>query len=383
MARAPFVFFRRGQIYYAQLWNPERGCYGTAHSTRKRDRNEATAVVLGWARDGIPVARKSSRSSSPLAAEWLREFWTEASPYVLGKKARGESISTLYLKNNNSFVRRFFAPRFPSQRLNAITTADLENWVLSLFDEGIAPRTINSALQAVAIGFREAKRLQIIMSNPAEGIRQLKETTRERGILTIEEAQRLFAVAWKDERARVASLLASATGLRLGEVRGLQFDALELEASGEGILHVRRNWQDTEGGSVSPKCGSFGTIPLPCSVGLALMSLQKANTFGGPFVFFGNDPEFPVSAKIIRDGLYEAMAVIGIDEAHRIERYIGFHSWRAFANSNLRRRVSDSNLRHVTRHKQASMTERYDRLLDSDLVAVREAQGDLVGSFLS
>jgi integrase len=381
MARAPFVFFARGPVLYAQLWNADEGRYGTAHSTRTSDKNEATAVVLRWVRDGFPVKQKSpgARSSSPLAGAWLEAFWTESSSYVVGKKARGDSISKLYIKNSSSFVRRFFSPRLGTFRLYRITTADLETWVLGLYNEGIAPRTVNCALQAISVGFREATRLGIIRTNPAMGVRHVKETQKERGILTLDEAKRLFEVDWTDKRAKTASLLAAATGLRLGEIRGLQVDDIEFDESGACSIHVRNNWQDVEGGLVKPKYGSYGEVPVPKVVGVALRELIAANPFHGPFVFFGDRPTRPVAKHKVEDGLTAALAKIGIDDDARKARGICFHSWRAFLNSQLRRRVTDANLRKVTRHKQPSMTDRYDRLLPEDLQAVRAAQEDLMG----
>jgi site-specific recombinase XerC len=188
----------------------------------------------------MPAANRkaASRSSSIVSGPWLESFWSDSSAYIMGKRARGDSISALYIKNNTSVVRRFYSPELGTQPLGRITTANFEAWVLGLYQQGLGPRTVNSTLQAVSVGFREAARIGMIKANPAAGVRPVKENPAVRGILTLEEAKSLFAIEWTDNRARTASFLAAATGMRLGEIRGLLIEDLGLDDAGADVVNV-------------------------------------------------------------------------------------------------------------------------------------------------
>jgi integrase len=380
MALAPFTLFKRGSVYYAQLLDRETGRYGTAHSTKKSNKNEAKYVAIEWMHDGIPVKTKGPdmQSSSVPSGLWLEAFWTEESEYVVGRRARGHTLAKLYIKNSNSLVKRFYSPQLGKLSLSQITTANLDSWVLGLYRQRVSPSRVNKSLQAVSVGFREAARLGIIEKNPAAGVMPVKEEPKIRGILSIEEVEQLFKIEWSDNRSRVASYLAAATGMRLGEIRGLLKENVLLDDSGEGTIRVLTNWQDTEKGLVKPKAGSVGEVPVPRAVGRAIQSLIDENPFKNSFVFYGVDPSMPIGKHVVEKNLYDALQKIGVSEEKRKARNICFHSWRAFANCHLRRLVSDANLRMVTRHKQAAMTDHYDRLLPEDMIAVRDAQEQIL-----
>ena len=50
-----------------------------------------------------------------------------------------------------------------------------------------------------------------------------------------DEAAAIFKVQWKDERARLANMLAMVTGMRAGEIQGLRVQNLGKDSSISGI----------------------------------------------------------------------------------------------------------------------------------------------------
>jgi len=71
------------------------------------------------------------------------------------------------------------------------------------------------------------------------GAYRLPEANTEKGILTSREMDALNVVAWINVAAKLAFELTSKTGLRLGEVRGLQIEDLE-----DGFLFIRHAQSD-------------------------------------------------------------------------------------------------------------------------------------------
>ena len=97
-----------------------------------------------------------------------------------------------------------------------------------LNDSGLTAATINRSLATLKVMLQEAVVYQYIPKNPAESIGVLKEDPKQKDILSPEEVRALF-----DERAieknwsnniehYTMNLLAASTGLRLGEIQGLQ-----------------------------------------------------------------------------------------------------------------------------------------------------------------
>ncbi len=49
--------FKRGDIIYAQLKNPETGLYSTAKSTGQAEHDDALLVIAGWLKEELPQGR--------------------------------------------------------------------------------------------------------------------------------------------------------------------------------------------------------------------------------------------------------------------------------------------------------------------------------------
>jgi integrase len=81
-------------------------------------------------------------------------------------------------------------------------------------------------------------------------IERAADNPKHKGILTIDEVRRLFSIPWKSDAAYchpvkdefkgyVGNLLASSTGLRMGEIQALVLSDIHLE---DGYIYVRRSW---------------------------------------------------------------------------------------------------------------------------------------------
>ena len=97
---------------------------------------------------------------------------------------------------------------------------------------------------------------------------------RSRGILQEKEVKALFEVVWKEERAKIASLLSMSTGLRAGEVL-----ALKLEDVGTDRLYIRHSWSWSDGLKCT-KTGKVRVVPLLPAIRAALLKLLDSNPHG-------------------------------------------------------------------------------------------------------
>ena len=199
-----------------------------------------------------------------------------------------------------------------------------------------------------------------------------------KGILTLDEAKRLLnpatvSTVWKDNQVYyAASLLASVTGMRLGEILALKRSDIFPDH-----VHVAGSWA-IKYGLGKTKTKRVDDIPIPRFV---FDTIDSWCAWEG-FVFSFQTGARPVSGNRTLDALYGALEEIGIHKEERERRTITFHSWRAFANTFMRARgISGEKVRQLTRHESEEMTEHYSAFRLEDFKDVAEAQTALVASF--
>jgi hypothetical protein len=220
---------RPGQYrYYVQLWDEATGRYGTARSAASLSleldldpkafppTSRTGALLIGeeFRKRGGQSLGPSGRKASPLLVDYLAEFWNwETSPYVQGKLARGQRIGRQYVSDHAARVKNYIRPVFPALRLTAVRPFILGDFMMKLKkDSGLANRTVNSIIEAIAVPLHEAARLGLIDSNPAANIRMLGLETHEKGIPTEEEVRALVGLPGLAPDA----LFSSAPRVRLG-----------------------------------------------------------------------------------------------------------------------------------------------------------------------
>jgi integrase len=281
------------------------------------------------------------------------------------------------VQTNHSFIARYAVPFFSGTKLSEISTCRLEAFLLHLKESTkLAPKSINSIYDAVAIPLREAFRLGVIPNDPTRPIRKLWVPHTEKGIPSTAEIRALSSMQWPDTRAKVAFLTATVCGLRLGEIRGLQKEDIR-----DDTLAVQHSFSVVDG-LKAPKNGRPRVVPLPAFLRDELRDLVSRNPHGEEWIFWGKTPGHPLSPGVIADGFSNALAAIGIDEAQRKARRLSFHSLRHFCNAMLRGAVPDEKLRLLTGHLTESMTERYDHVTDLDRTMLHEAQESRIVSII-
>ncbi|MCK7477141.1 MAG: site-specific integrase [Candidatus Moduliflexus flocculans] len=279
-----------------------------------------------------------------------------------------------------------FSPTSRGAPSTPLRRGEIESWLLGLGEKtGLKARSVNLIYTAFRTILKEAHQQGIIPADPTLRIRTLAEEKSSRGILSIAEARKLFTAEaiptiWKGNlRLFAANLLAASTGMREGEIRGLQVGQVFATH-----IHVKFAWEQGHG-LKEAKWGSVRIVTLPVSVAEVLKKLIEASPHKDPndLVFYGEKRAEPLHARLFIDSLYAALECIGIDEEARKARKIDFHSWRHFLNSISRGRVPDEKLRLMTGHRSVEMTDRYTHLLEEDYTEIRKVQDEVFAANIS
>ena len=190
----------------------------------KREAETALDEALGSLRAGTAVGRTTST-----VGEFLDEWLAGERPRL--KETTWSSYDTAVnrIKANLAMVK-----------LQALTPRDIERFYRALSESGgrgarpLAPKTVRNTHVVLRKALADAERLGIIGRNPATVARPPIPQRVERPIWTSDDLRTFFEFL-ADDRLLALYVLLATTGMRRGEVLGLRWTDLDLDAR---ELHV-------------------------------------------------------------------------------------------------------------------------------------------------
>jgi integrase len=379
LARAPFsIFSRKGSdgraAYCARFFDDDGSVIKTMVIREAKSPTAAARIAAGKLREGV-----IAKAKNPDALDFFRKFWTRESDYVRGRALRGIVLSDQYLKISQYLIEKHLSAALKGKRLLEVSPAFLEKTILDLSKKGASPRTINTAVQAIKVPYAHFCKLHRL-ANPLATIEKVRESYRERGILSAAEVGKIIALEKESPRVVAAVLLGALCGLRLGEVRGLQWEDVDADA---GMIHVRHNIVDEAEGVKGPKWGSVRYVPAPQPVIEALKLCADTAPEGNLRFILWNEKraDAPILSATIRKGFKRILKKIGIDDAERERRNLQFHGLRhTFVSLSRAGGVPDFVVQRMAGHKTMMMTDRYSHAEGViDFAAAREAMEKAVG----
>lgn len=225
------VWERRRGVWYAQ-WSSRDPATGARRQHKKgpfRSEREARRFItaqLARVDDGTFVAAPKPILVGELLDAWLATK-TDCRPTTL----EGYRVA----------VEKWLKPRLGGTRLPALTEAKVREALADLAAQGgrrrgaLSPRTCQLALVTLRQALKYAVRQGWAVRNVAADV-TVRTSRREMAYWTEAQA-RAFLAAVRDDRLAALWALYVTRGARRGELAGLQWDAVDLEA---GSLWIRR-----------------------------------------------------------------------------------------------------------------------------------------------
>lgn len=307
---------------------------------------------------------------NPKLVDYLLQFWDwDKSEYIKDKIQSGLTIGETYCKTNLSYIKTHAVPFFKDIRVKSVTTYLMEQFKNSIqrkteTTKGLGPKSINAIVLCINTALNEAKRLGIIIENPASKMRKLALNEVIREILTSEEILKLFSITWSDPRGKVAAQLAVCHGLREGEIGALCIQDIDIEKK---EIVVRHSWERSLRTLKSTKNGKTRCIPTNDLIINALIDLYKMNPYQNNFIFWNlNKSDEPINIENFRYQLQDSLNSIGINSSEQKRRNLTFHSLRHFANSIIRGSIPDFVLGETMGHQTSKMTQHYSHLTEEN-----------------
>jgi len=216
----------------------------------RRDAERELTKLLREVDTGTATANGSTTLSRYLEETWLPHIDTRVRPTTL--------------RRYTSLVRVQISPRIGRVRLAKLRPVHIQSVIDGMLAECAAPASVLQAHRVLSSALSQAVRWQLLSVNPCAAVRPPRADRRPLRVPTTDETRTIVRAA--SDTYEVPVLLCATTGMRRGEVLGLQWSAVDLDA---GKLHVERTLQKVRGEVrfVTPKTDrSRRSISLPPSV---------------------------------------------------------------------------------------------------------------------
>jgi len=187
--------------------------------TREAAYEAGTAAFTDWKHGNIGI------TSEAVTVKEFVEHWQ--------KNVAAVNVKPTTLSAYDSIIRTRILPHFVGMRVQDLTPGMMDQWIRKLHKGGLAYESLRKTLVIMRLVLDFAVYpAEIIASNPVRYIKVPRSAPRDvipRIVIPQERMAELLGKYPVSDPMRIAVLLLYHTGMRLGEVLGLAWDAIDLD----------------------------------------------------------------------------------------------------------------------------------------------------------
>ena len=242
----------------------------TVHTARGRKRR----TLYGKTRQEVAtkLARALSDRESGLTFDADNRALNDYLDQWLSDSVRG-TVRQRTWERYEQIVRVHIKPSLGRIKLKALTRAHVRALYRAKLDAGLASRTVQYIHTTLHKALKDAVADGLIPRNVTEAVKAPRAKKKEVNALSPDQA-RAFLESARGDRFEALYVLAVTAGLRVGELLGLKWDDVDLDA---GTLSVRRTLSEARSGKIfePPKNGKGRNIRLTSQAVEALKAHRK------------------------------------------------------------------------------------------------------------
>ena len=176
---------------------------------------EGMTRILGAMQHGIKPG-DDRQSVAAFLASWI--------------EAKDSTVRPNTLKSYRDTVRLHITPEIGRIALTRLSPQDVRAMMTARAKAGVAPPSVRYAVRVLRIALADAMRMERVPRNVATLVKPPKVAKKHITMLTPTQAAALLTAA-ADDRMEAVYAVAVSTGLRQGEVLGLTWEDIDLDAS--------------------------------------------------------------------------------------------------------------------------------------------------------
>ena len=317
---------------------------------RDRAGRDLAAIRNG---DAGPLERRRQAREAPTVADGVRRFFDEHAP----RRMADGRLGARTVQDYRNQVELTILPALGDRRISDVTRSDVERAVAPR-----APVQRNRTLALISRLFNlfEDWEWRQQNTNPARRIEKAREQPRDRVLAPSELAALAAALNELAEPypASVAAIrCAAVTGLRIGEVRTIQWEHVDFETG-------RLTMPETKTGR--------RTHDLPTAALQILSALPRINEWA-----FTTGSDAPVTYRTVRKHFAEAARAAGLSDVrlHDLRRTVMTSAAAAGVGTHV--------LRDLLGHKTTAMADRYIRHVGNPVREAREQVGAAMAAMMA
>jgi len=363
MKHADFTLYlkkgKTGMMWYAKYWNHETKCFNVYRSLKVKAAGKRQRRTIAYHAAQELLKEIDVHNDTCSFAGFLEKFWAKDGIYsVEFGMMKEKTLAVSYLLANESIVKNSIAqyPQFNTLSSKDITGGIIHDYMLWENNRGTNNGKLNKILKVMRVALHYLYYSEKIDIDPFVRIKNFKEKSKEKGVLTKAESELILANMSIPISEKCGILLGLTCGLRMGEVRGLQWADIDMEENKINIVH---NWQNKEGVK-APKSDSTRFVFIMPVIRDLLRKIDKKSTFVFPR---NTDYTLPVTEKSLTAALKKVLANSGISTEEQKKRNLTFHSLRhSFITNGRVAGISDVEIMALAGHKTTAMMDRYSHV---------------------
>jgi integrase len=290
---------------------------------------------------GEPIDKPSPQPNGLMFKEFAPKWLAE---YVVPNNKPGERY------NKEKILQSSLVPFFGRTPVNSITSHQIEQYKALLYKTGISPKTINNRLTILRKCLETAYEWLELNGTPPK-IKWLKCPPPETDYLSEEEGGLLLSHSAGTLHEMI--LLGLRTGMRRGEIVGLQWSSIDWQNRSITVRHSRCDYTKELG---TPKSNRARHIPMDLDVYADLFKRKRST--GHVFL---DDNGMSFNGKYLERRIKELCKAAGLRE-------IGWHTLRhSFASHLAMKGVPLNAVQILMGHSNIATTMRYAHLAQSTL----------------
>jgi integrase len=359
---------RNGGRWYGVLSFKEGARWRTAsHRLDATNKQGATRELAAWRAEMEAQATaedaEDSRASGTVAA-YVDDY--------IDRMASSEAIEGATVIDYRATARRI-AKAFPDVALRDLTPEAVQRWEAGMLRGGLSAATVGKAHRLLKQIMAEAVRLDILAKNPVDPVKPPKRRRAAPNALDLDGRTAVLSAldAMVDTPTTVGARIALYTGMREGEVCGLRWADVDIQADDAGrvaggTITVRQSIGARTGGHYvkTPKTGCVRDVPMPADLAILLARwrrVQRTEAMAAGVTFPG---QLYVTGRV--DGSYQTPDMLS-HEWHALSKAFGvrgtegriptFHDLRhTFATCAIAEGVDVKTVSSILGHANAAMT---------------------------